>query len=72
MQLLGLVPMHSDTQEFVRVAGCIETLTAGTWKTRSGLEVGIAYSTIRSAEASFAWSRLRYGPKIPVRSSLLR
>jgi hypothetical protein len=53
--------MHSDTQEFVRVAGCIETLTAGTWKTRSGLEVGIAYSTIRSAEASFAWSRLRYG-----------
>lgn len=30
MQLLGLVPMHSDSQQFVRVAGWFETFTAVT------------------------------------------
>ena len=50
MRLLGFVPMHSDSQQFVRVAGWFETFTATTWKTRTGLEVGISASTIRSAE----------------------
>jgi hypothetical protein len=30
MQLLGLVPMHSDSQQFVRVADWFETFTAVT------------------------------------------
>jgi hypothetical protein len=34
--------MHSDSQQFVRVAGWFETFTAAKWKTRTGLEVGIS------------------------------
>jgi hypothetical protein len=33
LKLLGFVPMHSDSQQFVRVASWFETFTAGTWKT---------------------------------------
>src|ERR1700758_4054694 len=64
MQSLRLAPMHSDFSAVVRVAGWFETFTVATWKTRTGLEVGICSSTIRSAEGWLAclvqvW--LRYG-----------